>query len=84
MTSPIRLALINDGGTWVKTSYNTSKNKHAKGGQPLRKNFAGRGYKYDLVRDAFIPPKANCHAEETLDNETCVWVCNNPEHDVIV
>ncbi len=52
--------LANDlglGGTWKKTSYNTRKNVHAKGGQPLRKNFAGIGYKYDSVRDAFIPPK---------------------------
>lgn len=62
----------NLGGTWVKTSYNGA----------IRKNYAGKGYSYDSVRDAFIPPKANCHAEETLDEATCRWVCTNPEHEV--
>lgn len=61
----------NLGGTWVKTSYNGN----------IRKNFAGIGYTYDSARDAFIPPKANCHTEETLDEATCLWVCTNPEHD---
>jgi len=42
---------------WVQTSYNTSKGVHKLGGVPFRKNFAGRGYKYDTVLDAFIPPK---------------------------
>lgn len=74
----------NLGGTWVKTSYNTHKNKHAKGGTPLRKNYAGKGFKYDSVRDAFIAPKASCHPEEVLDEKTCTWVCNNPEHDVVI
>ena len=44
------------GGTWKQTSYNTFGNVHSKGGTPLRKNYAGIGYKYDEVRDAFIPP----------------------------
>lgn len=61
----------NLGGTWIKTSYNTSKNKHTKVGQPLRKNFAGRGYKYDSVRDAFIPPKP--FNSWVLDEDTCVY-----------
>lgn len=33
--------------TWKQTSYNAS----------FRKNYAGVGYTYDSVRDAFIPPK---------------------------
>lgn len=60
------------GGTWVQTSYNGN----------IRKNFAGIGYTYDTIRDAFIPPKVNCHPEETLDESTCLWVCTNPEHEV--
>ena len=60
------------GGNWIQTSYNGK----------IRKNYAGIGYTYDSVRDAFIPPKANCHTEETLDEATCLWVCANTEHEV--
>ena len=62
----------NLGGTWIKTSYNRN----------IRKNFAGIGFTYDSVRDAFIPPKINCHPEETLDEETCNWICLNSEHTI--
>ena len=58
------------GGTWIKTSYNGN----------IRYNYAGIGYVYNSDRDAFIPPKANCHPEETLDESICIWICNNPEH----
>jgi hypothetical protein len=58
------------GGRWVKTSYNNN----------IRKNYAGIGYSYDAGRDAFIAPKANCHAEEVLDEATCRWTCSNAEH----
>jgi hypothetical protein len=61
------------GGTWVKTSYNGN----------IRKNYAGIGYTYDATRDAFIPPKANCHDEEILDEETCLWICSNPQHPTL-
>ncbi len=47
---------------WVQTSYNGS----------IRKNYAGIGYTYDRVRDAFIPPKP--FASWTLDEDTCQWV----------
>lgn len=63
--------LNNLGGTWVKTSYNTSGGVHSKGGTPLRKNYAGIGYTYDSARDAFIPPKP--FASWVLDEETCFW-----------
>ena len=57
-------------GTWLQTSYNTSGGKHPEG-RPLRKNYAGIGYTYDPVRDAFIPPQP--YASWTLDEETCQW-----------
>jgi hypothetical protein len=60
------------GQTCKRTSYNNN----------IRKNYAGIGYTYDTTRDAFIPPKANCHPEETLDETTCRWVCTNLEHEV--
>ncbi len=50
------------GGTWVKTSYNAN----------IRKNFAGIGYNYDAVRDAFIAPEpANATG---FDENTCQWI----------
>jgi hypothetical protein len=57
------------GGTWIKTSYNAT----------IRKRYAGIGMSYDSVRDAFIPPK--CHDEATLNEDTCLWDCNNTEHN---
>ena len=63
------------GGRWVKTSYNAATNG-------FRKNYAGIGYTYDEGRDAFIGPKANCHAEEVLDEATCRWNCTNEEHNI--
>lgn len=43
-------------GEWIQTSYNTHLGKHPNG-TPLRKNFAGIGYEYNRVLDAFIPMK---------------------------
>lgn len=60
------------GGRWIQTSYNTYAGEHALGGTPLRKNYAGIGYTYDEVRDAFIPPKPT--EDGILDEETCLWV----------
>ena len=61
----------NLGGTWIKTSYNGN----------IRKNYAGIGYSYDKILDAFISPK--CHDEAILDEESCQWTCKNGDHDVI-
>ena len=55
-----------------RTSYNNR----------IRFNYAGIGYTYDQARDAFIAPKANCHAEEVLDQATCQWSCANAEHKI--
>lgn len=49
------------GGNWKQTSYNGNK----------RKNYAGIGYTYDPVRDAFIPPKP--FNSWVLVEETCQW-----------
>jgi hypothetical protein len=60
------------GQVCKRTSYNGN----------IRKNYAGKGYTYDAVRDAFIAPKLNCHSEEVLDETTCRWTCSNSEHIV--
>jgi hypothetical protein len=49
------------GGTWKQTSYNGNK----------RKNYAGIGYMYDAIRDAFIPPKP--FNSWVLNDDTCLW-----------
>jgi hypothetical protein len=53
-----------------RTSYNTRGGIHPEG-RPLRKNYAGIGYTYDPVRDAFIPPKP--FASWILNEDTCLW-----------
>lgn len=67
--------LANDlglGGTWVQTSYNAN----------IRKNYAGIGFTYDSVRDAFIPPK--CHEVAVLNEDTCLWDCSDASHVIIL
>ena len=59
------------GQTCKRTSYNTIGGVHSKGGTPLRKNYAGVGYTYDVNLDAFIPPKP--FASWTLNVTTCLW-----------
>jgi hypothetical protein len=61
-----------DPSLWVQTSYNTHGGQHPEG-CPLRMNYAGIGYTYDAVRDAFIAPQP--FASWTLDEDTCLWVC---------
>jgi len=56
---------------WKQTSYNTRGGVHQLGGTPFRKNYAGFGYKYDMYRDAFIPPTP--FQSWVLNEETCLW-----------
>jgi hypothetical protein len=52
----------NLGGTWIKTSYNGK----------IRYNFAGIGYTYDSVRDAFIAAEPDNAIG--FDENTCRWI----------
>jgi hypothetical protein len=67
----INSGAVGDPSTWVQTSYNTYAGEHRNGGTPLRKNYAGVGFSYDSVKDAFIAPKP--FASWVLDNITCLW-----------
>ena len=67
-------------GQWIQTSYNTHGGVHydpltgepsADQSKALRKNFAGIGYDYDAVNDAFISPKP--HDSWILDPESFLW-----------
>lgn len=59
-----------------RTSYNTIGGFHNNNGTPFRKNYAGIGFTYDHVRDAFIPPKF--YASWVLNEETCLWDAPTP------
>ena len=63
------------GTGWVQTSYNTFGGQHPEG-RPLRKNYAGIGFTYDLGRDAFIAPKP--YASWLLNETTCLWEAPTP------
>lgn len=70
----------NSPGEWIQTSYNTKGGVHYQPNsnipsedqsKALRKNFAGIGYTYDQVKDAFIPPQP--YPSWTLNATTCLW-----------
>jgi len=59
----------NLGGTWVQTSYNNR----------IRFNYAGIGFTYDPIDDAFIAPVPCEHEELTLNSQKR-WECSNEAH----
>ena len=75
-----------DGIDWeqfygaVRTSYNTAGGVYydpdtqqpaLDQSKAFRKNYAGIGYTYDPVRDAFLPPKP--FNSWVLDESSCTW-----------
>jgi hypothetical protein len=56
--------------TVKRTSYSSS----------IRFNYAGIGYTYDPIDDAFIPPMPECGHEELLLNDLKRWECSNEAH----
>ena len=57
------------GQTCVRTSYNGN----------IRFNYAGVGFTYDPIDDAFIAP-APCEHEELTLNSQKRWDCSNEAH----
>ena len=55
------------GEIYVQTSYNNN----------IRFNYAGIGYSYDEVRDAFIAPEPEGNLG--LDEATCQWIMPEAE-----
>jgi hypothetical protein len=64
-SEPVGIAFLNawagQSFIWKQTSYNGT----------FRKNFAGSGFTYDAVRDAFIAPQP--YPSWTLNESTCKW-----------
>ena len=68
------------GEIYKRTSYNTRGGIHYQAdnntpsidqSKAFRKNYAGIGYYYDSIRDAFIPPKT--FPSWILNEVTCLW-----------
>jgi hypothetical protein len=66
------------GEIYKRTSYNTSGGVHYTNGEisqdqskAFRKNYAGIGYYYDSIRDAFISPKP--YPSWILNEQSCLW-----------
>jgi hypothetical protein len=59
------------GYTCKRTSYNTKGGVHVNGGTPFRKNYAGIGFIYDPVRDAFYRPQP--WPSWIFNEDTCQW-----------
>lgn len=57
------------GQKCVRTSYNGR----------IRYNYAGLGYTYDPIDDAFIAPMP-CDHDELLLNDAKQWECSNEAH----
>jgi hypothetical protein len=58
------------GQVCKRTSYNGN----------IRYNYAGIGYTYDPIDDAFIAPMPDCGHEELLLNDLKRWECSNVNH----
>jgi len=58
------------GQTCIRTSYNGN----------IRYNYAGIGFTYDPIDDAFIPPLPPCGHEELTLNNLKKWECSNEAH----
>lgn len=58
------------GQKCVRTSYNAK----------IRYNYAGIGYTYDPIDDAFIAPMPDCNHDELILNNQKRWECANEAH----
>ena len=65
------------GDVYKQTSYNTRGGVHLNGGTPLRGNYAGIGYTYDVTLDAFLAPKP--YASWVLNKTTFSWNAPIPQ-----
>jgi hypothetical protein len=63
----------NLGGTWVKTSYNGN----------IRYNYAGIGFTYNPIDDAFIAPMPQCGHETLILNDKKRWECAECEANIM-
>ena len=65
---------LNTPYTVKRTSYSGS----------IRYNYAGIGYTFDPVADAFYAPDPKCHPERILNTDTYRWNCVNADHEIVI
>ena len=61
------------GQKCVRTSYNSN----------IRYNYAGIGYTYDPIDDAFIAPMPECNHDELFLNDQKRWECSACEAEIV-
>jgi len=66
---------VGDSVLWVQTSYNTHENQQPEG-RPLRGNYAGIGYTYDITNDVFYAEQP--FSSWTLNETTWSWAAPVP------
>lgn len=71
-----------DPETWYGNFRNQNCKRTSYNGN-IRFNYAGIGYTYDPVDDAFIAPMPECGHQELTLNDKKQWECSNGEHYVI-
>jgi hypothetical protein len=59
------------GGLWIETFIDANQ----------RYNYAGIGYTYDAISDAFIGPMPECGHNEVFLNDLKRWICTNEVHN---
>ena len=64
-----------DTETWYGNFRNQVCKRTSYNGR-IRKNYAGKGYTYDEVRDAFIAPRPD--TATGFDEDTCQWIMPDP------
>jgi hypothetical protein len=77
---------VGDSSNWIQTSYNTRSGVHyapnsniSDSGIALHKNYAGVGFIYDSIRNAFYSPQP--YPSWLLDDDTCQWKAPTPMPD---
>jgi len=65
--------LFKDNAKWLQTSYNGN----------VRYNYAGIGFTYDPIDDAFIAPMPECGHDELVLNDRKQWECSHASHVII-
>jgi hypothetical protein len=68
-------------GTWIQTSYNTHGGQHPED-NPLRGNYASKGFIYDAENDVFYEPQV--YPSWTLNETTWQWECPKPYPTITV
>jgi len=70
-TSSVNALIVAGGGSGGAGTNLSGGVSGAGGGVPLRKNYAGIGFTYDPVLDAFYSPQP--YPSWTLNTTTCLW-----------